>query len=134
MKSQIRFARMQRIQWDCFVKFVSLGKLRMSREDKSVGSVTVWAARIGGLVVLLSCFYANYAIDHDQLAWHEKIAFGIVFFFGFFGSISWIRSTYSQAELKASQESSVVKAFWWVLMAVILLMMLAFTFARYLNQ
>ena len=105
----------------------------MSQEEKSIGSVTVWAARIGGLVVLLSCFYANGAIDHDQLAWHEKMAFGILFLFGLFGSIAWIRSTYTQAELKASQESSIVKAFWWILMAVVLLLMLAFTLARYLN-
>ena len=105
----------------------------MSQDEKAVRSVTVWAARIGGLVVLLSCFYANYAIDHDQLAWHEKVAFGIVFFFGLFGSITWIRSTYTQAELKASQESSIVKAFWWVLMAVVLLLMLVFTLAQYLN-
>lgn len=106
----------------------------MSQDEKSVGSVTAWAARIGGLIVLLSCFVANHAIDHDQLGWHEKIAFGIVFFFGLFGSITWIRSTYTYAELKASQESSVVRAFWWVLMAVVLLLMLAFTLARYLNQ
>ena len=105
----------------------------MSQGEKSAGGMTVWVARIGGLIVLFSCFYANYAIDHDQLAWHEKIAFGVVFVFGFFGSITWIRSTYTPAELKASQESSVVKAFWWVLMVVVFLMMLVFTFARYFN-
>ena len=105
----------------------------MSRDKKSVGSVTAWAARIGGLIVLLSCFYANHAIDHDQLAWHEKIAFGIVFFFGLFGSITWIRSTYSQAELQASKKSSVVKAFWWILIVVVLLLMLTLTLARYFD-
>jgi len=99
----------------------------------SVARLTHWPIRIGGLIVLVSCFYANYAIDHDQLAWPEKIAFGIVFCFGLFGSITWIRSTYTQAELKASQESSVVKVFWWILMAVVLLLMLAFTVARYFD-
>ena len=90
-------------------------------------------ARICALVVLMSCFYSNDAIDHDKLAWHQKITFGIVFLFGLFGSMAWIRSTYSPAELKASQESPTVKVFWWILIGAVALLMLAFTLARVLG-
>lgn len=96
--------------------------------------MSLWVVRVCAVVVLMSCFYSNDAIDHDKLAWHQKIAFGIVFLFGLFGSMAWIRSTYSPAELKASQESTTVKVFWWILIGAVVFLMLAFTLARYFGD
>ena len=93
----------------------------------------LWVARICSLIVMMSAFYSNDAIDHDQLAWHQKVAWGIVFAFALFGSITWMRSTYTPAELKATQESRTVRVFWWILIGVLILLMLVLTLGRYIG-
>lgn len=100
----------------------------MGNADTKQATLIARISRILALAVLISCFIVNEGIDHVEFRWYEKLAWFFVFAFGFLGSITWIRSTYSAQDLKVNP--TLQKVVWWVTGGLALIAMIVFVFGK----